>query len=281
MFNQLDKLTQAAVGEHCRHFIWLHKSKSGAIIAPQVLDRWRRSSIKAPAVSVIIWSTRRRRWRFAIQIWATANILYLSRPSEKFAPAGLDCLDDIKTHGRLTHDMLMPYRAPCWRNGDGPFLGELYKLHVKSMVQPQYLSVDLRMAQDMIGAVDEITAGAQNCQHTFANVQRWTEGKIGCVGPGIRRVVECKPEAISAVDWIVARSTIHQFSLLSFAYFEASGLSDCPEIAVQCLQSLESGSKNVPGAQYVYFGASLPAGVKHLTACDAVFEMQLNKAIGS
>jgi glycosyltransferase involved in cell wall biosynthesis len=127
-------------------------------------------------------------------ISVTADVTYLYRPSEKFARAGLDFLNDIKTHARLTRDILMSYHAPCWRNGYGAFLREIYKLHVKSMVQPQYLSLDPRMAQDMIGAIDEITAGVHNCQYIFANAQSWAEGEIDIRGFAYPNKTDARPD---------------------------------------------------------------------------------------
>jgi glycosyltransferase involved in cell wall biosynthesis len=130
----------------------------------------------------------------AERISVTPDITYLYRPSEKFARLGLDCLNDIQTHAQLTRDILMSYHAPCWRNGYGPFLRETYKMHVKSMVQPQCVGLDPRIAQDIIGAIDEITAGVQNCLHIFADAQGWAEGEIDARGFAYPNGANARPD---------------------------------------------------------------------------------------
>jgi glycosyltransferase involved in cell wall biosynthesis len=127
-------------------------------------------------------------------ISVTADTTYLYRPSEKCARAGLDYLNDIKTHAQLTRDILMSYHAPCWKSGYGPFLREIYKLHVKSMVQQQCRSVDPPIAQDIIGAIDDITAGVQTCQPIFANAQRWAEGEIDTRGFAHPNRTDARPD---------------------------------------------------------------------------------------
>ena len=130
----------------------------------------------------------------AERISVTPDITYLYRPSEKFARLGLDYLHDIKTHARLTRDILMSYHAPCWRNGYGPFLREIYKMHVKSMVQPHWLGLDPRMAQEIISAIDEITAGVQNCHQIFADAQGWAEGEIDARGFAYPNGANARPD---------------------------------------------------------------------------------------
>jgi glycosyltransferase involved in cell wall biosynthesis len=127
-------------------------------------------------------------------ISVTADTTYLYRPSEKCARAGVDYLNDIKTHVQLTRDILMSYHAPCWKRGYGPFVREIYKLHVKSMVQPRSRSLDPYIAQDIIRAIDDITGGVQTCQPIFANAKRWAEGEIDTHGFAYPNGKDARPD---------------------------------------------------------------------------------------
>jgi glycosyltransferase involved in cell wall biosynthesis len=130
----------------------------------------------------------------AERISVTPDITYLYRPSEKFVRPGLDCLHDIKTHARLTRDILVSYHAPCWTNGYGPFLRETYKMHIKSMVHAHFAGLDPHVAQDMIGAIDEITAGVENWHPIFANAQLWAEGEIDARGLAFPNGRDARPD---------------------------------------------------------------------------------------